>query len=104
MADRSRRWSWHEADCLRVSRTIYVAVRVSGEIVVSVVGPQTASGEGSAKGKVFTNGKVSAKRTDEATPDRKPMTCEAATGKMRAARHATTESHGVGGHVCRAEY
>jgi hypothetical protein len=98
MAERSRRWFWHEADRLRVSRTIYVAVRVSREIVVSVVGPQTAGGEGSAKGKVST------KRADEAMADRKPMTCEASTDKMRAARHATTESHGVGGHVCRAEY
>jgi hypothetical protein len=104
MAGRSRRWFWHEADCLRVSRTIYVAVRVSGEIVVSVIGPQTAGGEGSAKGKAFTKGKVSTKRPNEAMADRKPMTCEASTGKMRAARHATTESHRVGGHVCRAEY
>jgi hypothetical protein len=104
MADRSRRWFWHEADCLRVSRTIYVAVRVSREIIVSVVGPQTAGGEGSAKVKAFTKGKVSTKRADETVADRKPMTCEASTDKMRAARHATTESHGVGGHVCRAEY
>jgi hypothetical protein len=36
--------------------------------------------------------------------DHKPMTCEAATDKMGTARHATTESHGVGDHICRAEY
>jgi hypothetical protein len=98
MADRRRRWFWHEADCLRVRCTIHVGVRVSRDIVVSVVRPHTAVGEGSAKGKVST------KRADEAMAGRKPMTCEAATDKVRAARHATTESHGVGGHICRAEY
>jgi hypothetical protein len=35
--------------------------------------------------------------------DRKPMTCEAATDKMRATRHATIESHGVRGHICRTD-
>jgi hypothetical protein len=101
MADRGGHWFWHEAACLRVTCSIHVAVCVSRAIVV-VVGPPTAGHEISANGKAITEDKVSTKRADEAMADRKPMTCEAAD-KMRAARHATTESH-LGGHICSAEY
>jgi hypothetical protein len=101
LADRSRQWLWHESACLRVSCGIQVAVCVSWGIVV-VVGPQTAGCEISAKGKAVTKGKVSTKRY-EAVADRKPPSCEGATDKMRAARHATSENR-VGDHICCAKY
>ena len=91
IAGRCRRWLWHEADCPRVSCAVHVGVRVSRKIIVSVVGPQSAGGKVSAKGKVSVKGKVSTKgkvftkRADEAMADHKPMTCKAATNKMRAA-------------------
>jgi len=97
---------WREANCLgrSVSHSIRVAECISRNIVVSVIGPQSAGGESFAKGKSSPKGKASTKRL-AAVADRKAMAWEAARDKMDATAPGTmTESHGVGRHSCRDEY
>jgi hypothetical protein len=99
---------WQYANRLRrgVSRSIDVAECISRNIVVSVIGPQSAGDETFAKGKASSKGKASTKRLAEAAvTDRKAVTRKAATDKMGAASPgAVTESHGVGRHSCGDEY
>jgi len=98
---------WQYANRLRcgVSRSIDVAECISRNIVVSVIGPQSAGDESFAKGKASPKGKASTKRLAEAAvADRKAVTWKATTDKMGAApQGAMTESHGVGRHSCRDE-
>ena len=105
---------WQYASRLRrgVSRSIDVAGCINRNIVVSVIGPQSAGdesvakGRASPKGKAFPKGKASTKRLAEAAvADRKAVTRKAATDKMGAAAPgAVTKSHGVGRHSCHDEY
>jgi hypothetical protein len=87
---------WQYANRLRrgVSRSIDVAECISRNIVVSVIGPQSAGDETFAKGKASSKGKASTKRLAEAAvTDRKAVTRKAATDKMGAASPgAVTES------------